>query len=155
MGNLVRFPIKKSRPVPRKNSLPNAARPSDTTSDSNPGRTDGRRATVIAIGQVFQGTVPMRPETRSVLVRVVRIRKQSIQLHLTALPGSPRIAANKRRIWVATGDLETMIATGLAKPIRKLPCPSCGDSMLLFRGYVGKKSAIVFACNRCEEKLEV
>lgn len=110
---------------------------------------------MISVGQVFQGTVPARHKARSVLIRVIQVHAHTVQLRVTALPNSPRIAANRRRFWVTKIDLETMIATGLATPLRKLPCPSCGSAMQLYNGYKGKQAAVMFACNQCEEQLEI
>lgn len=110
---------------------------------------------MISVGQVLQGTVPMRHKAQSVIIRIVRMHKHTVQLRITALPNNPRIAANRRQFWVTKADLETMIATKLATPLRKIPCPSCSNSMLLFSGYKGKRAAVMFACSQCEEQLEV
>lgn len=109
---------------------------------------------------MFQGTVPMRPQARTVLMRVLRVQKDTIQLKLTALPDSPPIASQRKRIWVKRTDLDTMLATGLAKVLTHLPCPSCGNKMTLYNGLISQpkrspRKALMFACGQCEEQLEV
>lgn len=103
--------------------------------------------------RVFRASYPMRSGTRHVLLRVVSSNSRYTVIRLTALPGEPTL---KRRQWtVAREDLDTMINTGLAKPISRLTCSTCDHPMHLFRGIRNRRTGVFFACSHCEECFEI
>jgi hypothetical protein len=153
MPNRVRRLLKFPRPGGAKESSPSGPESRDTKAAQ---RMEGRTAIpiAIAIGQVFRGQVPMRSGMRSLLFRIVRTRKAYLYIHLTALPGDPPIKRG-RHVWIERADLETLMATKLAFPVHHLSCPTCSHSMSLYSGFKAKRQTIMFACDGCEEFLEV
>lgn len=104
--------------------------------------------------RVFSATFPKRSGDRHVLIRVLKETSAYLIIRITAMPGDP--VFTRKRVWhVSRADLDTMIATRLARSINTLRCPSCHNSMSLYDAKKHRKSIVVFACSACEECVEV
>ena len=152
--NPIRPRVEIVRPGRWKESSTNPAIPGDTR--PAPHVTDGRTVQNFEIVTTYQVLVPQRDGTRTVLVRIVAISTTAIKVRMTAIPGEPRLAV-QRRVWIEQSDLRTLLTTGLAARFRQTPCPSCGSAMTTYYSSIGRhrRPAIVLACSGCEECLEI